>query len=221
MTTPRSPGTTRDPPGGSGLAWGGPARRPVRSPRRLGLVAVFASVLFTTSAAAEPQNFVLDAANTHVHFELKHFGTSTIRGRFDAVDGAIALDRAARTGSVSMSIPTASVSTGFAPFDGIIRGTYLLGSAAHPAAYFVASRIEFAGDSVAAVTGEFTLRGVGRTLTLRALRFSCRMAAEPVREVCGGDFEAEFLRSDFGITHSLPFVADRVRVQVQIEAVRQ
>ena len=224
MSTPRSADTTsatRDPPRGSGLAWGGPAQRPVRPHRRLGLVALFAGVLFTTSAAAEPQNFVLDPANTQVHFELKHFGTSTIRGRFDAVEGAITLDRAARTGSVSMSIATASVSTGFAPFDGVIRGPYLLGSAAYPTAYFVASRIEFEGDRVAAVTGEFTLRGTSRALTLRALRYACRMAAEPAREVCGGDFETEFLRSDFGITHSLPFVADRVRVQLQVEAVRQ
>ncbi len=220
MTTPRSPSTSSDPPRGSGLAWGGPARRPVPLGRQ-GIVASLASLLFATSAAAEPQAFVLDAANTHAHFELKHFGTSTIRGRFDAIIGAITLDRAARTGSVSMSIDTASVSTGFAPFDGIIRGAYLLGTAEHPTAYFVASRIAFEGDAVASVTGEFTLRGTSRTLTLRALRFSCRMADEPAREVCGGDFETDFLRSDFGITHSLPFVADRVRVQLQIEAVRQ
>ena len=173
------------------------------------------------AALAEPQVFVLDPANTHVHWEVKHFGTSTIRGRFDVALGAITLDREARTGSVSMSVPTAAVSTGFAPFDGIVRGTYLLGSTAYPTAYFVAQRIEFDADRVAAVTGEFTLRGVGRPLTLRALRFGCRQATEPAREVCGGDFEAEFLRSEFGITHSLPFVADRVRLQVQVEAVRQ
>ena len=43
----------------------------------------------------------------------------------------------------------------------------------------------------------------------------------PLGEVCGGDFETEFARSAFGITHSLPFVADKVRVLIQIEAVRQ
>jgi hypothetical protein len=40
------------------------------------------------------------------------------------------------------------------------------------------------------------------------------------QEVCGGDFEAEISRSAFGVTHSLPFVADRVRLLVQVEAVR-
>src|SRR6218665_283013 len=37
MTAPRSPGTASDPPGGSGLAWGGPARRPgMTTPRSPG-----------------------------------------------------------------------------------------------------------------------------------------------------------------------------------------
>ena len=174
-----------------------------------------------STAAAEPQAFAIDPANTHVHWELKHFGTSTIRGRFSTLAGSVTLDRVAHGGAVSMSVATGAVSTGFAPFDGIVRGPYLLAAAEHPTAYFVASRFAFDGERISSVTGEFTLRGVSRPLTLRAQRFSCRMATEPAREVCGGDFEGEFLRSEFGITHSLPFVADRVRLQVQIEAVRQ
>ena len=181
---------------------------------------VVASVLFAPAARAEPQAFTLDPANTHVQWELKHFGTSTIRGRFSTLEGSVTLDRAAHAGHVSMSVATGAVSTGFAPFDGIIRGPYLLATAQHPTAYFVASQFAFDGDRISAVTGEFTLRGISQPLTLRALRFACRTATEPTREVCGGDFEGEFLRSEFGITHSLPFVADRVRLQVQIEAVR-
>ena len=173
-----------------------------------------------STAAAEPQAFAIDPANTHVHWELKHFGTSTIRGRFSTLEGSITLDRVAHAGNVSMSVATGAVSTGFGPFDGIIRGPYLLSTAQYPTAYFVASQFAFDGDRIRAVTGEFTLRGVSQPLTLRALRFSCRNATEPAREVCGGDFEGEVLRSAFGITHSLPFVADRVRLQVQIEAVR-
>lgn len=178
-------------------------------------------MLFAASVRADPQGFTIDPANTQVHWELKHFGTSTIRGRFTAIEGSITLDRVAHTGDVSMSVTTGAVSTGFAPFDGIIRGPYLLATALHPSAYFVAHQFAFDGDRLTAVTGEFTLRGISRSLTLRALRFSCRAATEPAREVCGGDFEGEFLRSEFGITHSLPFVADRVRLQVQIEAARQ
>jgi polyisoprenoid-binding protein YceI len=172
------------------------------------------------AAHAAPQEFAIDPANTHVHWELKHFGTSTSRGRFDAVNGSITLDREARSGSASFTIATASISTGFAAFDGILRGSYLLDAQDQPNAYFVARRFGFEGDQLATVSGDFTLRGATQSLTLRALRFSCRMETDPAREVCGGDFETEFKRSAFGITHSLPFVADRVRIQIQIEASR-
>ena len=173
------------------------------------------------TAQAAPQEFAIDPANTHVHWEVRHFGTSTSRGRFDAISGSITLDRAAHSGSASFSIATAPISTGFAAFDGVLRGPYLLATQEYPSAYFVAQRFTFNGDALSSVSGEFTLRGVSQPLSLRALRFSCRQATEPAREICGGDFETEFNRSAFGITHSLPFVADKVRVLIQIEAVRQ
>ena len=173
-----------------------------------------------SAAHAAPQEFAIDPANTHVHWELKHFGTSTSRGRFDAVSGNVTLDREAHSGSASFTIATASISTGFAPFDGLLRGRYLLSTDAEPSAYFVSRRFGFEGEQLTSVSGDFTLRGVSQSLTLRALRFSCRTDADPAREVCGGDFETEFNRSAFGITHSLPFVADRVRIVIQIEASR-
>jgi polyisoprenoid-binding protein YceI len=189
--------------------------------RRL-LRAVMAGGIMGTgaAAAAAPQDFALDPSFTHVHWEIKHFGTSTSRGRFDAITGSVTLDRQARTGSASFTIATGSISTGFAPFDGLLRGPYLLATAEYPSAYFVSQRFDFDGDRLASVVGDFTLRGVSQRLTLRALRFVCRTDTDPAREVCGGDFETEFDRSAFGITHSLPFVADKVRVIVQIEAVR-
>jgi polyisoprenoid-binding protein YceI len=193
--------------------------QPLKSLRRCS--AALALVVATGAAAAAPQTYALDPQHTHVHWELKHFGTSTSRGRFDAITGSVTLDREAHTGAASISIDTTSISTGTKIFDGVLRGPLLLASAEHPSAYFVASRFGFDGDRLVSVAGEFTLRGSSQPMTLRALRFSCRTDTEPAREVCGGDFEAEFKRSDFGITHSLPFVGDAVRLVVQIEGVRR
>ena len=91
-------------------------------------------------------------------------------------------------------------------------------AAEHPQAWFVASQLVFDADRLTEAHGEFTLRGISRPLTLRALRFACR--PDGAREVCGGDFEAEFRRSDYGITFGLPFVADTVRLVIQVEATR-
>lgn len=182
----------------------------------LGLLAV------SLPGAAQPLTYQLDPAHSWVHFEVMHFGTSTLRGRIGPVNGAVVLDPAAGRGEVSLAVPTASVSTGIGFFDARLREDDLLASTAYPNAYFVATRFEFDGPRVVSLRGEFTWRGVGQPLTLTALRYACRSDTSgpaPV-EVCGGDFEGELLRSDFGATFGLPFVANRVRLVVQVEGRR-
>lgn len=183
---------------------------------------VAATGIASSTAWAAPEEFVIDPIHTHVHWEVRHFGTSTSRGRFDAIAGSLMLDRQARSGSASISIGTASVSTGFTPFDGVLKGSYLLSVVEHPTAYFVATKFTFDGTQLTTVRGEFTLRGVSDAVTLHAQRFLCRSEPLPTpHEICGGDFEAHIKRSVFGLTHSLPFVDDTVRILVRIQASRQ
>lgn len=178
----------------------------------------FPALLLTVtaaSAAAQPAAYVLDPAHSFVHFEVLHFGTSTSRGRFGPIAGAVTLDRSAGRGAVSLRVPTTGVDTGLPVFNARLREADLLASTEFPDAYFVATRFRFEGDRLAEVRGEFTLRGVSQPLSLFARRFACR--SDEGTEVCGGDFEGELLRSDFGATFGLPFVADRVRLLVQVE----
>ena len=190
-------------------------------PMRLILLAL-ALLAATASTPAQPVSYVLDPTHSFVNFELLHFDTSTIRGRFGPLSGDVVLDRSARSGRVQVVVATAAVSTGLPLLDALLKRADLLAVADHPQAFFVAERMELDDQGrVTAVTGEFTLRGIGQSLRLVAQGFRCYFHPLLRREVCGGDFEAEFLRSRFGITHSLPFVADRVRLKIQVEAIRQ
>lgn len=196
-------------------------------------------------AGAEPVRYRLDPQHSFVHFEVLHFGTSTIHGRFGPVEGEVTLDRTARSGEVGLRIPTASVSTGFKFFDSRLRQADLMASDEHPEAFFVARQFRFGqtpGEpELLEVRGEFTWRGVSRPLSLHARRFACRPAGTALptaglapapaavagttpspatAEICGGDFEAELLRGDFGATFGLPLVGDRVRLRVQVEGWR-
>jgi polyisoprenoid-binding protein YceI len=173
----------------------------------------------TGPAAAQPATYWLDPDHSFVHFEVLHFGTSTSRGRFGPLQGSVTIDRTAGRGEVGLSIATASVNTGLGVFDARLRRPDLLATEVFPEAYFVATGFRFSGDRVAEVRGEFTLRGVSQPLSLRALRFACRRSDGP--EVCGGDFEGEILRSDFGMTYGLPWIDNRVRLLVQVEGVRR
>ncbi len=187
---------------------------------------VFAPILLLCAlalpAAAEPTVYVLDPTHSFVNFEIRHFGTSTIRGRFGPLNGSVMIDRAAGRGSVDLTIDTASVSTGLRVFDSRLREADLLASTEHPQASFVADNFRFDGGQLIEVRGRFTLRGVSQPLSLRALRFACEpRALLSQREVCGGDFEAAIERSAFGASFGTPFVADRVRIVIQVEGIRQ
>jgi polyisoprenoid-binding protein YceI len=174
-----------------------------------------------TAARAEPVVYAIDPQHSFVHFEVLHFGTSTLRGRFGQIEGTVEIDRAASTGWASLRIPTAAVDTGMPAFDARLRQSDLLDSEGYPVAAFVASRFSFDAAKVAALAGELTLRGVRQALELRALRFGCHTHPQLQREVCGGDFEGELKRADFGASFGMPFVANRVRLVVQVEGIRQ
>jgi polyisoprenoid-binding protein YceI len=175
------------------------------------------------SAAASTSRYQIDPTHTFVHWEVLHMGTSTIRGRFDRTSGSVQFDAATARQQLeaSISIDTASVNSGVPVLDKLLRGSAMLDTATHPQAYFTARVASFDGKSPREVRGEFTLRGISQPLTLRALRWNCGFNPVFRRQVCGGDFEAFIDRSTFGITHSLPLVADRVRLLIQIEAIAQ
>ena len=174
------------------------------------------------AARAEPVSYRLDPTHSFVHFEVLHFGTSTLHGRFGPIDGEVMLDRDAGTGRVGLTIDTAHVSTGTPLLDDRLRQKDLLATTDYPVAYFVAERFVFGPDrKLREVRGEFTMRGVSQPLSLFAHRFDCYTSPLIRREVCGGDFEAQFDRSSIGATYGLPFVSDRVKLIIEVEAVRQ
>ena len=186
------------------------------------LISVTASPLHAqTSAPAAAPTYALDPTHTFVHWEVVHMGTSTIRGRFGSAAGNVQFDARAHTLDIGITIETASINSGVAALDTLLRGPTGLASTEYPQAFFTARGARWEGEVPREVRGEFTLRGVSQGLTLRALRWNCGLNPLFRREVCGGDFEGELIRSSFGITHSLPFVADKVRLLVQVEGIRQ
>jgi polyisoprenoid-binding protein YceI len=172
------------------------------------------SLAVSAAARAEPVIYVLDPEHSFVHFEVLHFGTSTLRGRFGPINGYVEMDRAAGRGSVALRIATASVDTGMPMFDARLRAPDLLASEAYPMADFVSAQFRFDGP-------ELTLRDSRQGLELRALRFGCHTHPTLQREVCGGDFEGQLKRGDFGASFGMPFVENRVRLLVQVEGIRQ
>lgn len=183
-----------------------------------------AAALAATALGAQAQSttYAIDPTHTFVTFEIGHFGTSTNRGRFDKKSGSVQFDKAGKRGAVDITIETGSISTGTAAFDKHLQSKDFFNSAEFPTARFVASQFTFNGDKVSEVGGQLTLLGKTQPITLKAAQFNCYDNPMLKREVCGGDFEATIVRSQYGMNYGLQWgFPDNVRLVIQVEAVKQ
>ncbi len=161
----------------------------------------------------------LDLGHTFVYWEVLHMGTSMVRGRFDRLGGQVAFNPQARVLEVEIVVETKSVSTGSQAFDSVVRGPNLLAAIDHPQAVFRASQAMWDGLRPTGVTGQLSLSGVTRPLTLTVTRWKCALNPLFRAEVCGGDLEATLPRGEFGLGFGAPWVSDEVKLRVQVEAV--
>lgn len=184
---------------------------------------LIAAALFATAGLAQAQSatYAIDPTHTFVTFEAKHFGTSTLRGRFDKKEGSVTFDKAAKTGKAEITLDTGSVSTGVGPLDGHLKSKDFFNAAEFPTAKFVGDKFTFNGDKVSTVAGTLTMHGKTQPVTLTATNFNCYMNPMLKREVCGGDFETTIQRSQWDISYGLPGIPDSVRLLIQVEAVKQ
>lgn len=180
------------------------------------------AALLAAAGLAHANTYSIDPTHTFVTFEASHFGTSTLRGRFDRKEGSVSFDKAAKTGKADITIDLASVSTGVAPLDTHLKSKDFFNAAETPTAKFVGETFSFSGEKVTEIAGSLTLLGKTLPVTLKATNFNCYTNPLFKREVCGGDFETTIARSQWGMNYGLNFgLPDSIRLLVQVEAVKQ
>lgn len=185
------------------------------------LAAATLSATLSAAVQAAPATYAIDPTHTFVTFEVKHFGTSTNRGRFDKKSGTVTLDAAAKTGKAEITIETGSINTGTVPFDGHLKSKDFFNAEAFPTATFVGDKFTFDGDKVTEVAGTLTLLGKAGPVVLKALNFNCYENPRLKRQACGGDFETTFSRSAYGMNFGVPGIPDAVKLIIQVEALKQ
>jgi polyisoprenoid-binding protein YceI len=82
-------------------------------------------------------------------------------------------------------------------------------------------QVVFNGDVPAEINGELTLHGVTKPVKLAINKFKCIQHPMFKREVCGADASGTFNRGEFGVSYGLPKFSPDVRLQIQVEAIKQ
>jgi polyisoprenoid-binding protein YceI len=186
------------------------------------LIALMAAAGAASSAFAA-DTYTIDPTHTYPSFEADHFGgLSTWRGRFTNTSGTIVLDRAAKTGSVDISIDAASIDFGNAKLNEHAKSADMFDVARYPQAVYKSRTVRFQGDQPAVVEGDLTLHGITKPVKLVIDRFKCMPHPMLRVEVCGANAVATFNRSDFGIGYGTQMgFSPEVKLAIQVEALKK
>jgi polyisoprenoid-binding protein YceI len=185
--------------------------------RLLGISALAALACGSASAA---DSYTLDTGHSFPRFAINHFGFSTHRGQFNKTAGKLVLDRAAKTGSIEITVQTASIGTGDPKLEEHLRSPDFFNVEIFPTMVFKAKTIKFSGEVPQSAEGELTLLGVTKPLTLAISNVVCAQHSFYKKEDCGAEVSGKLKRSDFGMTKYVPAVGDEVTLYIQVEAIK-
>jgi polyisoprenoid-binding protein YceI len=180
------------------------------------------AVLGPVSASAASSTYTVDPDHTHPSFEVDHFGgISTWRGTFKSTSGTIALDTAAKTGTVDVVIQTATVDFAHDKLNAHVSSPEMLDVAKFPTAEYKGKFVEFANGVPKTVEGDLTLHGVTKPVKLTINSFKCFENPILKKYVCGADATGTFNRADFGVSYGQQYgFKQDVLLRIQVEGIK-
>jgi polyisoprenoid-binding protein YceI len=130
---------------------------------------------------------------------------SVWRGKFNQTSGSITLDAAQKTGSIDITIDAASVDTGQDDLNKHLEGADFFDVAKFPTATYKGNFTKFADGKPTEASGDLTLHGVTKPVTLKIRSFKCMIHPMAKKEFCGADVTTTIDRESFGIAFGKNF----------------
>lgn len=183
------------------------------------------ALLLSSAALADKPGgtyqFDKKGAHQFVMFKISHLGYSWLYGRFNDFNGTFTVDADnPENSSVEATIQVASLDSNHAERDKHLRGDDFLDVDEYPTATFKSTRIEKTGEKTAKITGDFTLHGVTKPVTLDAKLLG--YGDDPWGGYRMGLEASTTLKlADFGITYDLGPASETVDIIISVEGIRQ
>jgi len=174
-----------------------------------------------STAAVSGGSYTADANHTQVIWTLDHMGFSPYTGLFGDIAGTLMLDpKNPNATKVSMTIPVSKVTTAGGLSQHLLRAGKDGGKpdffGPNPAdATFVSTKVVAKGMT-ATITGNLTLNGVSKPVTLAAKFYGAGKAPQMMggKENVGFTATGDIMRSDFGLGYFAPVVSDKVHLDI-------
>jgi len=186
--------------------------------RALRYVALAGLLATAGTAAAAPVTYTLDPGHTMVLFSWNHFGFSNPTADLNQVTGTLVYDEAAPTkATVEVTLPLSGLDTFVPKLDEHLKSADFLDAAKFPTVTFKSTKVAAAGKGKFKVTGDLTVHGVTKPVTLDATLN--KVGPHPMMKVqsIGFDATATIKRSDFGVGAYVPNVSDEIKIHITTE----
>jgi len=174
---------------------------------------------------AAPEAWSVDKGHSTATFKIRHF-TANVVGQFRDFDGSINIDRAnPAKSSVEFTIQAKSIDTGSERRDNHLRGADFFDVEKFPTITFKSTSVAARSKDVFDVTGDLTMHGVTRRVTLPVTFLG--FMKHPRGEKAGFEIETTLNRKDYGITWNRALdeggfmLADDVKVTINLEMNKQ
>lgn len=192
--------------------------------KKLIAAAIVAGALFTLAApayAAKPDAYTFDKVHTQIFFSVSHLGFSFSTGSFTGFDGGFTFStEKPEQSSVNVTIDASSLSLHDAKWEEHVKSADFLNVAEHPSISFKSTKVEKTGDNTGRITGDLTLLGVTKPVTLEVVFNKAAIHPYSKQFVAGFSATAALMRSDFGMDYGLPGIGDEVNISIEVEGIR-
>ena len=169
----------------------------------------------------------IDQAHSDIGFSVKHLLISTVRGRFTTFEGTLtATDETFSDAQLKFSTDVASITTNNAMRDGHLQAPDFFDAANNPKIMFVSKSFAKTGDKTFKVTGDFTMRGVTKEVTLDAVLNGFAANAQGKR-MASFDVSGTIKRTDYGVSWNAAIetgglaVSEDVTLEATVELVQE
>jgi polyisoprenoid-binding protein YceI len=187
----------------------------------VGLAALLAvPVSAQTSLNVPAATYTIDPRHTQIIFSIRHMGLSTFYSRFGHVTGTLAFDPAQPGKSaLNAQIDLTNIDTHVPELDKELSTSFFHADK-FPTATFVSTQSVKTGMNTGTVTGNLTIDGVTRPVTLNVTFNGGRNSPMPLQPYrIGFNATGMIKRSDFGLTHVIwsGLVSDEVSLMIECE----
>jgi polyisoprenoid-binding protein YceI len=185
----------------------------------------------TTTAAASTTTttatrWTLDPGHSAVGFSVRHLMITNVRGEFEKYRGTVTYDAAQPEATrIEATIVVASLNTREAKRDSDLRSALFFDAEVHPEMTFVSKSVRGAGDGDLDVTGDLTIRGTTREVTLSVRDIAAQVDMRGNLRI-GATATTKIKRSDYGMTWNKALetggvvVGDVVTVTLEVSLVK-